>query len=153
MSITPDPNDFVTPIKPPGCWTKLVGLARGLIISGEGDVEWCFLDNEGGIRTIRQQAYLVKKSPVRLLACSRKFFEDHEHETITLNKQGLRLNGLEGDSGRSAVDVPWNSKNNLPISICNRPSGIKEAGTALNATEASVHKDNFNLSDPEKELL
>ena len=153
MSITPDPNDFVTPITPPGCWTKLVGLARGLIISGEGQVEWCFLDTEGGIRTIRLPAYLVKKSPVRLLACSRKFFDDHECESITLNKQGLRLNGLEGDPTRSAIDVPWNSKNNLPISVCNRPSGIKEAGQTLNATVASVHKENFNLSDPEKELL
>ena len=53
----------------------------------------------------------------------------------------------------SAIDVPWNSKNNLPISICNRPSGIKQAGKALSATVASVHKENFNLSDPEKELL
>ena len=152
-SITFCEEDFVGPIKPVGFMKRLAGLARGLNINGTGQVAWCFQDIYGNFRTILVPAYLVKKSPVRLLA-TKPLMDKYDPEDIVMSRQQLKLTGAEHlDPRRTPISVVYSKHNNLPISICHRPPAVKQAHAALNATVSTVHKSNTNLTEPEKELL
>ena len=95
---------------------KLLGLARGMCINGEGEVAWCMMDKNGHFWTITTPAYLVRRSPVRLLA-THPVVMDYPPETIQLDAQKLTFTGVDSDPERGRIEVVYNQQNNLPISI------------------------------------
>jgi hypothetical protein len=76
VSISPDKNDFVGPLKSPGAITQLKGIAKGLQIEGFGHVMWAINDSSGNLQMVKVPAYyapqgqsptpLHKKSPSNL---------------------------------------------------------------------------------------
>ena len=150
---TPDESDFVGPIRRVGILRKLVGIASGVNIKGEGEVLWGIMDEYGEPRIIRVKAYLIPSLHTRLLATT-SFLKSYKGETITLDEQKLKLSGLESkDCLRTPVTVWYNDDNNLPICEAFRPKGIETAQSALNMTVSEVNEDNINLNEAEKELL
>ena len=67
ISITPDLSDFHGPATPPGKITQLKGIAKGLQIKGQGEVNWAVHDRLGNLRILRVPAYHVPNIKVRLL--------------------------------------------------------------------------------------
>lgn len=152
MSITFCEGDFISEVRRPSVWRKMLGMAKGLMITGEGEVAWSVMDEYGSFRILVTTAYLVPKSPVRLLSTT-TLLRQHEGESITLDSQKLRLSGLEMDPSKTPITVMYHPSNNLPVSVAYRPSAPDTAAMALNATISTVSRENINLTEPEKELL
>ena len=92
-SITNNKSDFIGPIRSVGFFKTLTGLARGLLITGVGTVGWTVMDVNGKPRTLKVEAYLVPKSPVRLMSTA-QLLQTHTGETISLDDQSATLSGM-----------------------------------------------------------
>ena len=152
VCVSNDRRDFVGPLKSPGLMTTLSGLAKGLRIQGKGEVLWAVADTTGTHRILRLPAFYVPASPVKLLSTS-VLIETYPNETFRGNSEGITLEGDASDPTRSSVLARINPENNLPTTTTYRPDAIKEALLVLNTTISTVHKENVNLSDAEKELV
>ena len=133
---------------------RLKGVARGLSISGQGAVNWCFLDENGNLRAIPHRAFLVKKVPVCLLSTSsvlQTLRQAGSNETIELTSTYARLSGDPSDANLGPVVARINEEHNLPASIACRTSDVEAAPIELNACVAEAR--NQNLSQAKKELL
>ena len=152
VTISPDKRDFVGAISPPSTITKLNGIAKGLRIEGEGKVHWSFHDSSGKLRTLELPAYYVPKIRVRLLSTT-SLLQTYSDETIKVEAHQLTMSGIEGDPNRSPIIALVNPENNLPTSQAYRQPAVLPAAECLNTTISAVNEANFNLSEPEKELL
>lgn len=64
------------------------------------------------------------------------------------------MSGIDGDSSQSSSVVALvNPDNNLPTSQAYRQPAVLPAAECLNSTITAVNEANFNISEPEKELL
>jgi hypothetical protein len=153
-AVSPDKGDFVGPLKTSGITTRLKGLAKGLLIAGEGFVAWSFVDIRGQLRTIKVPAYYVPKSPIRLLG-TQSLLNCYQDEHIRIEDGGMVLSGSPTDPSRHPIHIPIDNTNNLPIAYAREygnPSLETPTGAFLTPVEA-VSLSNRNLSEGEKELL
>ena len=128
------------------------GIAKGLRIEGQGTVRWCVHDAFGNLRTLTLPAYYVPKIRIRLLSTT-SLLQSYGNETIKVEADKLTLSGIDGDPSRNPVVARVNPDNNLPTSEAYRHKDTLHAADALNATITAVNEMNFNLTEPEKELL
>lgn len=149
ITISPDKRDFVGKVVKPSTMTQLKGIAKGLRIEGEGRVCWSFHDTNGQLRTLELPAYYVLKIRVRLLSTT-SLLQTYHDKTIKVEAHQLTLSG---NLSRSAVIARVNPDNNLPTSQAYRQTAMAAAAEGLSSTIATVNESNFNLSEPEKELL
>ena len=63
------------------------------------------------------------------------------------------MSGIKGDSNRPSIVALVNPDNNLPTSQAYRQPAVLPAAECLNTTITAVNEANFNISEPEKELL
>jgi hypothetical protein len=156
MSITPDPNDLIgrtashTSVSVQG-----IGNQR-LRAYGIGWIRWYVPDDRGGVRCIQVKGYHVPDAPVRLLATT-SLLQHYPGEHIIVTANELRLTGdAPHDPMRWPVTVPIDPQTNLPTSIVLRDNdhpALMSYTAVVNGNLSVVHPDNFNLSDPQKELL
>ena len=151
-SITNDSKDFIGPIRSVGVCKTLTGLARGLMITGVGTVGWTVLDINGKPRTLKVEAHLVPKSPVKLMSTA-QLLQAYTGETISLDDQSATLSGIAGDPERPPVKAFVNPCNNIPDCTAFKMEELEKAALALNTMVTTVDPRNINLSEPQKELL
>lgn len=152
VSLTPDPKDFVGPIKPPPAWMKLKGISNGLQVTGVGVTEFTVIDSKGQPRSLRSSGVLCPKSQVRLLSTS-ALLQTYPNESISLKPHGLTLSGTTGPNRTNSVSVPLDPKSNLPTCQTFSQSEIPFLGQPLAHNVSVVDRANRNLTEADKELL
>ena len=151
-AITNDEQDFMDGMSSPGMITRVSGLTKGLTIKGQGFVTWVIPDVTGHLRSIRVKAYYVPGCKHRLLSTS-GLLSEYPDEKIVMENGNLTLTGKEGDSTRNAIIAITNPRNNLPTSTAYRHTIRETAMAAIAPALSTVHDENINLSEPEKELM
>lgn len=152
LSVSPDERDFVGPMTKPAIWTRLKGLAKGLVVQGQGHVLWAVLDTTGMLRLLKVPAFYVPRASTRLLSTT-SVLQTYEGEKIELEADKATLSGIPTDPTRGTVIARVNPKNNLPITLAYRYDDTETAVDALSSMVTVVEQENANLSEPEKELL
>ena len=104
------------------------------------------------MRTLTLPAYYVPKIRIRLLSTT-SLLQAYADETIKVEADKLTLSGIDGNPKRNPIVARVNPQNNLPTSEAYRHEDTVKAFECLNATIAAVNETNFNLTEPEKELL
>jgi hypothetical protein len=150
--VTFDKKDFIGPIKalPKGSCIK--GIANNLRIEGVGEVCWSIMDETGKLRHLKLPSYYIPKLKQRLLSTT-VFNRTYPKNPITISGEYWKVSGNPSDPTESSMTVCINPRNNLPVSTCFRQSGVKAAATAYSVSVSAIHTQNFNLSEPQKELL
>ena len=150
--ITPNKDDFISPLNKVPSNIKLNGLANGLEIAGAGTIEWNVLDTMGHLCTLKLPVYYIPKSPVHLFSTT-SLLQTYSDETILIQPHELSLSSIQSDSAQSPVSVHINLTNNLPTCPVHCPEDAHKAIEALSMTLSVVSDSNVNLSEPQKELL
>ena len=152
FSLSFDKSDFVGSIQPVDRFTRLRGIAKGLQIAGRGHVLWAFHDSAGSLRIVRVPAFYVPNSKVRLLSTT-NLLQTYKGEEVVQTETEMRLTGVQNDPTRGELVAKVNPMTNLPTAFAYRPAATGPSLQALNSTISTVHQDNMNLSEAEKELL
>jgi hypothetical protein len=157
MSITPDANDLIGR-KADYCTVTVQGIGggRGLRAYGIGWIRWYVPDDRGGVRCIQLRGYHVPDAPMRLLSTT-SFLQHYPGEHIIVTATELRVTSeAPHDQMNWPVTVQIDPRTNLPTSIVLRDNGhpaLMSYTAVISQNVSVVHPDNFNLSDPQKELL
>ena len=148
-AITPERSDFVTyKAAPQGLVLK--GLAKGLRIAGEGEIQWTYNDV-----IFKTKGYHVPDSPSRLLSPQAHLQGD---PSSLICGYCTRAHGLELLTPTGALStIPYDSSN-LPVlpmyNASHRPKQVGKAHTIqLPGFLSVIDEMNSNLSDAQKELL
>ena len=152
LSISPNKKDFVGPYTKATTALRVKGLANGLRIEGRGHVLWSVLDVKGQLRMLKVPAYHVPGSRVRLLSTT-SLMQTYPDEDIVLTSSGARLSGCISDPTRGQVIATIDPTNNLPTSTAYDYNDVPKGVEALSATINTTIEGNYNLSEPQKELL
>ena len=83
---------------------------------------------------------------------SAPIIENPRQETITIESHHLTLSGTS-DPTRGSIIARIDPSNNLPTTLAYRYNDAVETAQGLNAVVTTVSQSNFNLSEPQKELL
>jgi len=139
---------------------SIEGMGKSLSDDGYGEVSWNFKSDDGSTRTLKLPAYHIKSSTQKIASTS-LILDHYPQESIAISRTELRLSG-------SKTDPP------LTIKLCpimGLPLGQVFAAQELVEVPPTVPKkvvdpllelhphppvtasSNFNLTDPEKELL
>ena len=151
ISISPCKEDFID-LNQNVNKSYLAGVSSAMKVEGEGTVQWNMMDERGNIRNLKIKALYVPSCSVRLLR-PHSITEKFADENINIVKEGLKLSGVTDDPARGPVTAYISKTNKLPMTSCFSEGGLKQAGTALNATISVVHESNLNLSLPQKHFL
>jgi hypothetical protein len=164
--ITPCKDDFV------GHYTKLTdgpivdGIGKGLKITGQGTVGWTFVDITGMYRTLKLPCFHVPSSQTRIASIG-KIMEAYPDETIHFAGKELIISG-NPKTGRGKIRVKYCDQTDLPMGYAdtNMPSHEVNSTThhkpvdrnrnpleKLPGTASLTEGVNFNLAEPEKEIL
>ena len=152
VCITNDAEDFCGPLQPMRKGSRVQQLKNGLAIAGKGHVLWTFQTTEGLLRTLKLPAYYVPDSKFKLMSTG-STLQTYSGEKMVQDGAKMTLSGIQGDQAKGAINAFYNPRNNLPRATAYRYQALPEAATALSSVLSSVHNDNVNLTDPEKELL
>ena len=147
-----DKNDFVGPLKPLPKGSCIRGIANNLKIEGVGQLVWTLMDTNGKLRHLKLPAYYIPKLKQRLLSTS-VFTATYPGNPITMTPGTFKVAGNPSTPSESGIDVFINPTNNLPVSTCFRHKALQETASAYSASVSTIHSQNFNLSEPQKELL
>ena len=150
--VTYDPKDFISEIKDPGTLRRVKGINSGLEVTGIGTVQWTILDEKGDLRHLKLPALLVPKCERRLLSTS-VLLQHYQGEHLIQHSSFMRLSGNPLVDNRSSVLVPYDKRSGLLKATMYRLPEVKSAIACLGQTISTVHKENLNLSEAEKELL
>eukprot|EP00978_Attheya_sp_CCMP212_P005272 scaffold11685_cov41-Attheya_sp.AAC.1 len=175
ISITPDHRDFVGH-KGDHVYEHVQGMGdTRLRAEAVGWIRWYVPDDRGGVRAIELRGYWVPDAPMRLLSTT-SLLQHYpgEHNIIVTADQLKLTSDAPYDQLRFPVTVQVNPQTNLPTSIMLRdgdhpritpplcltyPAVVTTTPTAAtqptptDTQPTAVHSDNFNLSNPQKELL
>ena len=153
MSITPDSRDFIgQTAEHSTVMVQGIGGGRGLRAYGIGWIRWYIPDDRGGVRCIQIRGYHVPDAPMRLLSTA-SFLQHYPGEHIIVTANELRVTSDAPHNPMTwPITVPIDPQTNLPTSIVLRDND-HPALIAYIGTSTVVHPDNFNLSNPQKELL
>lgn len=171
--ITNDKADFQGRIEKVPAGSVVEGLERsGLPVYGQGKIAWTFESKNGTRRTLVVPGLLVPDSPIRI-AGTKCIFDEYPDESITINSNGLTLGGNSSDP---PLLIPLCRDSGLPYATLadkvNKEEEFKNfvnyfqfVSYRVNQNDSSLYRKtnlpmpsltegaNFNLSDPEKELL
>ena len=150
MCITGDRRDFTGTIQPLN--GQVSGITNGLRIKGFGTVKWSLLDNQGKLRHLDLPAYYIPKAKQRLLSTS-VFCKTYPDCPIAISNKSWTIQANPTDSTQGGIDIYINPVNNLPTTTCYRLDSVKQIAANFSETITATHNDNFNLSEPQKELL
>ena len=135
---------------------KLQGISKGVKVHSTGHVLWCVEDVNGMLRMLKLPAYYVPNCKVKLVSTS-SLLQVYGGESVTILPDRMTLSGIPGHPTRTPVEIPVNTKTNLPTAIAHRYDGPTTEIMEPTAMEASiisnVHESNINLTSAEKELL
>ena len=147
-----DKADFTGPLKTLPKGSCIQGIANHLRIEGVGEVVWSIMDTTGQLRHLKLPCYYIPKLKQRLLSTS-VFTKVYPQNPITVTQGSLKVAANPSVPSESAIDVFVNPSNNLPVSTCFRHKALQATASAYNASVSAIHSQNFNLSEPQKELL
>ena len=149
VSVTNSKADFISfSRKAPHSSVSGVG-GNNTEVKGYGTIQWAFHDDEGTLRQIETKAYYIPKCTARLLS-THNLLSTLEGETICIEKDKMVLSGSK-DTKRLVVCI--NPTTNLPTSYAYRPKDLPKATADLFNVITTVDKENFNISEAEKETL
>ena len=154
ISLTPNRDDFIGPIRP--IQAELKGLADHVSVAGVGQVEWTIRDLFGAIRIIRTQAYLVPSASIRLFS-PQVYFREQKGAgrlIVTAAKTTLEL------TDATILEFPYQD-NMLPMMLtgdCLKAGltfqdAIHLSSPNIGTTLSVAAENNQNLTVAEKELL
>ena len=147
MCISGDRGDFVGEIdKLHG--QNISGIVNQLKIEGIGEVQWSLQDTEGKTQTLRLPAYFVPKSKQRLLSTA-ILCHTYPDKQIQVTANCWTIS----DPSSAPIDIHINPMNNLLMMNCYRLPAVMNLATSFAASVSTTHKDNMNLSEPQKELI
>ena len=152
MCISPVKEDFIGEIKTLPKGAHITGIANNLKIEGYGKVVWSVIDSNGALRDLKLPCYFCPKIKQRLLSTS-VFMKTYPHNQITMSSHSWKVKGNPNNPKESAFDIFINKINNLPTSTSFRRSGVATVASNFSESISMSHKSNFNLSEPQKELL
>jgi hypothetical protein len=152
VCVTPDRNDFVTYTK-----TTDINEVKGLggktsSVAGQGEVIWTVHDTHGSLRHLRLPTYHIPQCKSRLISTS-VLLNTYEGEHLTVDAVSLQLSGFKSDSNRNPVIAFNNATTNLPTTIAYLQKDTQGPINAMCHNISTVHKDNLNLTEAQKELL
>jgi hypothetical protein len=157
ISITPDHRDFIGH-KGDHVIEHVQGMGdTRLRAEAVGWIRWYVPDDRGGVRALEVRGYWVPEAPMRLLSTT-SLLQHYPGEHIIVTADELRLTSdAPYDSLRFPVTAKVDPQTNLPTSIMLRdgdhPALFFAYPSVITNTSTAVHSDNFNLSNPQKELL
>jgi hypothetical protein len=79
--------------------------------------------------------------------------QTYPDETIIIKPNRLTLSGIANDSDRGSVTANINPQNDLPTSEAYKSTDPVKAANAHVSIVNTVHEQNLNLTEAEKELL
>ena len=152
ICVTPDKDDFSDYQKKPDI-NQVKGLGGKVsTVAGQGHVLWSVHDNTGKLRHFKLKAYHIPSAKTRLISTN-ELLNQYEGEHLTVDSRSMTLSGKIGDDNRSSVIAFNNPATNLPTLTAYRSEDVQGPAILLCKTVSSVHADNNNLSDSQKELL
>eukprot|EP00978_Attheya_sp_CCMP212_P022448 scaffold66993_cov42-Attheya_sp.AAC.1 len=123
-----------------------------------GWIRWYISDDRGGVQAIELRRYWVPDAPMHLLSTT-SLLQHYPGEHTVVTADELRLTSeAPHDPMRFPVTVKVDQQTNLPTSIMLRDGDhhaliCYPAVLPNSSSTTAVHPDNFNLSNPQKELL
>ena len=153
MTVTFCKNDFIDGVRPTDQPLVIGGLANGLHVEGEGQVQWSFLSDEGTFITLQTKAYYVPSAGQRLISPQYVAQERHrEHpdrieKLLDLDHACVRVNFPE----QGTLTVPYDKASNLPVSYAFQADQADHCLAELNL--CVTEESNQNLSYSQKELM
>ena len=152
VCVTPDRNDFITYTQ-----TTDISEVKGLggkrsTVTGQGEVIWTVHDTHGSLRQLKLTAYHIPQCNSRLISTS-VLLNTYKGEHLTVDAVSLRLSGFKSDSKRNPVIAFNNSTTNLPTTTAYLQKDTHGPVNAMCHNISTVHKNNLNLTDAQKELL
>jgi len=132
------------------------GIGKGLKIEGDGRVAWTFKADNGMYRTIVVPCYYIPSATARI-ASLQELLKQYPKETISMNANSMTLSGFESTP---PITVQFSPTSNLPMGITEKITPTVNKGERKPKSELPNMKQpsltaasNFNLTEPEKELL
>ena len=152
ICITPDKEDFIE--YSTATDIKSVRTMGGNVssIKGQGQVLWSIHDTDGMLRHLKLNAYHIPSSTSRLLSTS-SLLKAYKNETITVDDCSLTLSGLPGEPTRRSIIAYNDPVTLLPTTTGYKYNDIEIPSQKLANVVHTVHTDNKNLTEAEKELL
>ena len=152
VCVTPDRDDFLdysiaSDIKS----VKGVGGASACV-KGQGNVLWKVIDAQGTLRSLKLKAYHIPKSSARLLS-THVLLSTYKGEKISVDEASLTLSGAPGDPSRGSVLAVNCSVSRLPTTTGYKYDNTPASASSVFHSVSTVHDDNKNLSEAQKELL
>ena len=140
------------------------GIGKGLTIAGKGHVAWMFRGDNGIYQTLKLPSYYVPSSNTRIASVG-VVLKKHPREIIKITQDLLVLSGNPFEQQHS-ITVPYCPRTQLPFAVAkvkpgNKANNIKPKVCARKLKSSQQMKpigsltdsDNYNLSQPKKELL
>lgn len=152
MSVSPCRDDFVGEFETFTKRPTLKGISDQLVeIHGKGNVSWTFEDTNGMLRTLKVPCLYVPKINQRLLSTT-SLLTTYPSESLRIEESRLVLSGTR-EKGCGPIEAYIDPENNLPTSDMFDHSYSYKFVDRFEAMTTVVSNDNYNLSEPEKELL
>jgi GAG-pre-integrase domain len=151
ISISPNRDDFVGEFKTFTTKPKLKGISRTVNVKGQGYASWSIEDTNGMLRTLKIPCLYVPSVPQRLLSTT-SLLEQYPDEHIDICNGKLLFTGSE-DSTRGSIVAYIDPTNNLPTSDMYDHTFSHKFVDEFDALTTVVSNENYNLTEPEKELL
>jgi hypothetical protein len=159
--ITHRRDDFV------GEYTKLThgpivnGIGKGLKIVGQGNVAWTFKDEDNMYRTLKLPCYYVPSSQTRIASIG-QIMKAYPDESIHFQGQEFVMSGNKADN-RGCIRIKFCATTFLPLGYTSphkvnpqvhKAKSDKQDHLKILPGSASLTEGvNFNLAEPEKEIL
>jgi transposase InsO family protein len=163
--LTHNKEDFVGPYAASDDGQMIDGIGKSIKIEGRGTVAWTFMGINGMYRTLKLPCYYVPTSHSRI-ASIKCIMDCYPGEYIRITPTEMILSGNQQEN-LAGIKITFCDKTKLPMAPLRFPS---KASVNAAAESRKSKKDshpmgrfkgsasltegvNFNLSDPEKELL
>lgn len=145
LSVSAHKEDFIGVITPTATKQVMKGIAKGLNISGMGEIAYKLLMDDNSTVTITTPAYYVPLANRRIFSPQAYFQNTGKSCGSTQNHEGITL--LVGDKEKK---IPYNTINNLPTFYAHN---LDLPHLDATAQVCVSDDDNQNLSAAQKELL
>jgi transposase InsO family protein len=158
-------DDFVGPYAPSTDGQMIDGIGKSIKIEGRGTVAWTFMGINGMYRTLKLPCYYVPTSHSRI-ASIKCIMDCYPGEYIRITPTEMTLSGNQREN-LAGIKISFCDKTKLPMAPLQFPSKASVNSVAepkkpkkdlypmgkFKGSASLTEGVNFNLSDPEKELL
>jgi len=121
-------------------------------LEGVGTVCWTLLDSTRNLRNIKLPAYYAPEARQRLLSTT-VFCNKYPKNNIVLNSDSWIIQPNPENANEQPINILINPNNNLPMSTCMRKHSLNQLAVNFSEHILTTHRTNFNLSEPQKEIL